>query len=128
MESEAVSASEYLGVDFGGHNVLGVNRTSAGGDVLGFTYSAFDATGVEHGYPAIVVLDSPLVGIDSIEADSVSEVVVITRQGSIEVVGGEECSIYDLNGVRVGSSKADGLASGVYVVTFDGKSRKVSVR
>lgn len=128
VESEAVSASEYLGVDFGGRNVLGVNRASAGGDVLGFMYSAFDATGVEHGYPAIVVLDSPLVGIDSIEADYVSEVVVITCQGSIEVVGGEECSIYDLNGVRVGSSKAGGLASGVYVVAFDGKSRKVSVR
>lgn len=128
VDSEAVNASTHFGIDFDGRNVLGVNRTSAGGDVLGFTYSATDAIGAEHGYPAIVVLDSPLVGIDSIEADAEAGFAVVARPGAIEIIGDGEGAIYDMSGVRVGSKKAEGLMTGTYIVTFGGKSRKVAVK
>lgn len=128
VDCDPVAGEQFLGLDFGGRNMLGVNRTSANGNVLGFTYSNIDATGVEHAYPAIVVLDSPLVGVEGIEADASNGLVVITRRGAIEVVGAPGCAIYDMNGIRVGGDKAEGLAAGTYIVTAGKTSRKVAVK
>ncbi|MCM1223990.1 MAG: T9SS type A sorting domain-containing protein, partial [Lachnospiraceae bacterium] len=117
-----------LGFEDGGRNVMGVSKASADGRVLGLTYSAFDVVGVEHVYPLILVLDTPLTGTESIVADKAGECVVIAGRGFIEAAGGAEVSVYDLQGKLTGTGVRQELPAGVYVVRADGHSYKVRVR
>lgn len=122
------SVSSFVGNDFGGKDVLGVERTSADGKVLGACYMAYDATQKAHAYPLIIELDKELVGVDSVTADFESRQVVLTYGGTIEVVGAEQVAVYDLNGVNVANGNACNVGSGTYVVVADGVSHKVLVK
>lgn len=128
VEGASESVSSFTGVDFGGRDMMGVERTSADGQVLGACYQATDAMGIAHVYPVMITLDNSLVGVDSVTADPASEQVVLTYGGTIEVIGAEEVAVYDMNGVNVANGKVSNVGSGMYVVVADGVSHKVLVK
>lgn len=128
LQSASQSVANFTGVDFNGYQMMGVERTSADGKVLGACYQAMDNTGVSHLYPVIITLDNALVGIDSVMTDVQAKQVVLTYGGTIEVIGAEQVAVYDLNGVNVANGKVSNVGAGMYVVVADGVSHKVLVK
>lgn len=128
FSASGANVGTALGVDFGGRQMLGVERASDSGNTLGACYVATGAAGVQHIYPCIITLDEALVGIDSVTADADSQQVVLTYGGTIEVIGAEEVAVYDMNGVNVANGKVSNVGSGMYVVVADGVSHKVLVK
>lgn len=105
-----------------------VRSVSSDGKVLGInTAELHEGTGEYQYFPAIVVLDEPLVaGIDNvIGADCVT---IIVSEGRIDVAGAASVAVYDLNGRKVSSSATAHVVSGVYVVKADDVVKKVLVK
>ena len=128
LNGTAETTAEYAGVNYGGRQVMGVERTSRDGNTLGICYLDTDGAGVQHLYAGVIALDKGLVGVDSVTADPESEQVVITYGGTIEVIGAQEVAVYDMNGANVANGNACNVGSGVYVVVADGVSHKVFVK
>lgn len=127
LDSTPVSFNAYTGAD--ARAVMGVSRMSCDGSVIGLVYAGMDSMGVQHAYPVMVVLDHPLVSINDIQADPESESVILTYNGTIEVIGTTNVEVYDLDGHRVSTTATTAnLTPGIYIVKTEKSSRKVQVK
>lgn len=110
-----------------GNPLAGFSRMDHAGKVIAGQYNVFNpATMNMDPFPALIVLDEPLSGVQNVEA--AKQVSVIGGKGCINVEGAQNVAVYDMQGRKVATGAKASLPAGIYVVNADGTSVKVVVK
>lgn len=105
-----------------------VRSISDDGKVIGANLSELHpGTGEMLYYPAVIVLDEPLVaGIDDVVSEN--GITIIVSAGRVDVAGTDDVTIYDLKGSVVSNAVTSYVAPGMYIVKAGDTTRKVFVK